>query len=342
LLYILWGEDTFSCEEKLQEIKNGLGDLSLLTTNTSVLDGQKLPLKEFKAIGEATPFLAPQRLIIVRGLLERFETKERAAKPKKNPVNRQDEALKITGIILGFPQSTLLILIDNIASTGSPLKNNPLYQALAKNATVIQYPKLSSTKLDQWIQGRITRQGSSISRKATGVLIDLIGGDLYTLANEINKLAAYAAGRMIEEKDVRTVVSAAQETTIFNMIDFIMEHNSAMGEMTLQRLLQNGVVPPLILVMLARQIQILVQIKDLKRLKKSAFEIQSRLGIHNPYAWTTQSYRAEKYSMDQLKEIYRKLVAADLSIKTGKLEGDLALNILIAELCQPKSPVKRV
>jgi DNA polymerase III subunit delta len=157
------------------------------------------------------------------------------------------------------------------------------------------------------------------------------------LANEINKLAAYTAGRMIEEKDVRQVVSAAQEADIFAMVDLVMDRQSGKAEQILQKLLQNGVVPPQILVLLARQIQNLVQIKDLKSRRIPVFEIQTRLGIRNPYTWTTLSSRAEKYSFDQLKEIYRKLLEADLSIKTGKLEGDLALNILIAELCQSKS-----
>jgi DNA polymerase-3 subunit delta len=85
-----------------------------------------------------------------------------------------------------------------------------------------------------------------------------------------------------------------------------------------------------------------VQIKDLKSRRKSTFEIQARLGITNPYAWTTQSSRAEKYTMDQLKEIYRKLLEADLSIKTGRLDGDLALNILVADLSQAKSPAGKV
>ena len=43
---------------------------------------------------------------------------------------------------------------------------------------------------------------------------------------------------------------------------------------------------------------------------------------------------ANRYPLERLKEVYHKLLEADLSIKTGKYEGELALNILIAELCQ--------
>jgi DNA polymerase III subunit delta len=342
LLYILWGDDAFSREEKLQEIKNSLGDPSLLITNTSVLEGQKLHFKELKAACEAVPFLSARRLVMVNGLLERYEPKEKSAKPKKNSGNQEDEALQFAGIIKSFPDSTLLVLIDDIPCKGSPLKNNPLYKALAPQATVIQYPGLNGFKLKQWIQDRITRQGGSISLKATEVLMELIGGDLFTLANEINKLAAFTSGRMIEEKDVRLLVSAAREADIFALVESVMEHNSGRSEQIVQHLLQNGVAPPYILVMLARQIQNLVLIKDLKRHRKPVYEIQARLGIRNPYVWTSLSSRADKYSFDQLKEIYRKLLEADLSIKTGKMEGDLVINILVAELCQARIPAGAV
>jgi len=44
--------------------------------------------------------------------------------------------------------------------------------------------------------------------------------------------------------------------------------------------------------------------------------------------------RANRYSLPRLKEVYHRLLEADLAIKTGKLDSELALNILIAELCQ--------
>lgn len=84
LLYILWGEDQFSLEEALQGIKNGLGDISLISTNTSVMEGQKLTLNELRSVGEAMPFLSPKRLVVVKGLLERFEPRDKSARSKKS------------------------------------------------------------------------------------------------------------------------------------------------------------------------------------------------------------------------------------------------------------------
>ena len=44
--------------------------------------------------------------------------------------------------------------------------------------------------------------------------------------------------------------------------------------------------------------------------------------------------QANMYPWERIKEVYHKLLEADLSIKTGKYDDELALNILITELCQ--------
>jgi DNA polymerase-3 subunit delta len=335
VLYILWGEDLFSIQEKLQEIKDGLGDLSFLATNTSVLDGQKLSVNELRSKAETMPFLSEKRLVIVNGLLDRFEAKDKPVKAKKaSTVTKEDESKLFADCLNNLPPTTVLVLTDNIEMKKNALVNNPLFKAISGKAEVKPFPGLKGIKLSQWIQAKVTLKSGAISEQATALLMQLIGGDLYTLNNEINKLLAFTASRRIEEKDVRMVVSAAQEADVFSMVDAIIDKKAGLAESLLGNLTQKGVAPTQILVLLARQIQLMVQIKDLKSQKKSSADIQTRLGIVYGFIWDKISARAEKYSADKLKDIYRKLLETDLAIKTGKYEGDLALEILIADLCE--------
>jgi DNA polymerase III subunit delta len=337
LLYILWGEDQFSMEETLAGIKTKLGEFSLLSTNTNTLEGQKLTLNELRSIGEAMPFLAEKRLLIIKGLLERFEAKEKSNRTKKTGSGtdtKQSESEALAKCINGFPPSTVLVLMDTIEIKKTSLQNNPLFKAITDKAEVTSFPVMKGIKLSQWIESRVSQLNGSMSRQASNILAELIGGDLHTMVNEINKLVSYTGGRMIEEKDVRAVVSAAQEADIFAMVDAIMDRKSGFAEKVLQKLLQNGIAPAQVLVLLARQIQMLIQLKELKSLKISQTEIQNRLGISYGFIWDKISARAGKYTMERLKEIYLFLLQTDLAIKTGRFEGDLALNLLVAELCE--------
>jgi DNA polymerase-3 subunit delta len=336
VLYILWGEDEFSREEALLEIKKSLGEAVMLALNTSVLEGQKLTLNELKAAAEAMPFLSPVRLVIVKGLLERFESRTKPANVKKNAVGpKTDEAASLAVCIRALPLSTVLVLSDNVEVKKPFLQNNSLFAAIAEKAGVKSFPRLKGPKLSQWIDVRVNRQGGSISRQAINLLMEIVGGDLFTMGNEINKLVAFASGRQIEEKDIRSVVSASQEADIFAMIDAVMDRQAGPAEQILEKLLQNGIVPPQILVLIARQVRVLIQIRQLRGLKRPAAEIQTATGIFNPFAWEKTSRRADRYTLERLKGIYLKLLSTDLAVKTGKFDGDLALNILVADLCLP-------
>ncbi len=333
MLYVLWGEDQFSIQEKISVIKTGLGDPAMLSLNTSILEGRTLSLNELRAASEAAPFLSPRRLVIVTGLLQRFEAKEKSAKAKSSEGSKADEAANFADCINALPPSTVLAMVEYIETRGGGFKDNPLYASISAGAEVLSFPILKGPRLAGWIQERVTHNGGAISQQATNLLMELIGGDLFTMSNELSKLAAFTAGRRIEEKDIREVVVASQETDIFALVDAVMERRAGPAAVILQKLLQEGVVPPQILVLLARQLQVLVQVKDLKSQKLAPAEIQKTLGLFNSWVWTKMSVRAEKYTMDRLKEIYRSLLAADLAIKTGKYDGDLALNLLVAELC---------
>ena len=331
MLYILWGEDEFSMNEALQAIKSKLGDLSMLSTNTNVFEGQKLTVGELKMVGEAMPFLSEKRLLIVKGLLGRFEESDKSSKTKKG-ASKQDEAMQFAECIKKFPDSTVLVLMDTLEVKTKTLKNNPLFTAISPRAEVKPFPVLKATKLSQWVQSRVSTYSCSISRQATDLLMGIIGGDLHKMSNEIAKLVAFTGGRAINEDDVRSVVTDAQEADIFAMMDAIMDHKATSAEMILQKLLQYGVFPSQMLVLLARQVQTLVLLKELRAQKRPISEIQMKLGIFNEFVWNKVYQRSDKYTFETLKHIYQKILDADLSIKTGKMDGELALNILVAEL----------
>lgn len=59
-----------------------------------------------------------------------------------------------------------------------------------------------------------------------------------------------------------------------------------------------------------------------------------KLGLTSDFVLRKAWEQAERYSPARIKDVYHQLLEADISIKTGKVEGELALDILIAELGQ--------
>ena len=328
LLYILQGEDDFSLTRALDEIKKGLGDPSLLSTNTTLLDGKQLTPGELRMVVETVPFLAENRLVIVEGLMGRFESGNKARRKKSSAANgRQDDAKSFAAAMDNLPPSTVLVLTDG------RIKNaNPLLKQLS-GAKVMSFPLLKGDVLRQWIKKEASAQGAAMSPPAVDLLARLVGGNLWIMYNEINKLSLFASGRRVEVEDIKAVVSSAQEANVFVMVDAIMEYKAGVAEKLLEQLLQQGASPAYLLVMLSRQVRLVVRAKELRRQRKPDAEIQSRLGLKSEFPLRKTLEQAQRYPLERLKSVYKRLLEADLSIKTGRYDGRLALNLLIADLC---------
>jgi len=333
LLYILIGEDDFSLTRSLGEIKQGLGDQSLLAANTTILDGQQVTVDQLRAVYGTVPFLAEKRLVIVQGLLGRFEAGGKPRRRKKvAPVaEKEPEYKSFADCLSKIPDGTVLVLVD-----GRIKGSNPLFKQLSPRAEVRSFPILKEDRLRQWIKRGVAGQGASISPEAVDLLAKLVGGNLWIMTNEITKLALFTSGRRIEVEDIKALVSLAQEASVFAMVDAILDFKVGVAEQLLGQLLERGASPAYLLVMLARQVRMIVQARELRRQRKPEVAIQDKLGLTSEFALRKTLDQAQRYPLERLREVYNKLLETDLAIKTGKYDGELALNLLIAELCQQR------
>ena len=330
-MYILTGPDDFSRSESLAEIKKGLGDPTMLTANTTVLEGRQLTLDELRNVCETVPFLSEKRLVIVGGLLERFEPKGRSSRKKNAIADKQKAEYKLwAGYLNNIPESTILVLVDDRLDNRNPLRNE-----LSAKATVKSFPLLNRTRLRQWIEKQVPEEGGSgISPQAADLLVKLVGSNLWSMQHEITKLLLFTSGRLIEAEDVKKLVANTQQASVFAMIDAILESEVGVAEQSLQQLLDRGAAPAYLMVMLTRQIRMIARVKELKAQGKSEAEIQNRLGLTSEYAFRKTLEQAGRFPPERIRGAYRSLLETDLAIKTGQYNGELALNILTAELCQ--------
>lgn len=327
MLLVLLGEDDFSKGQELEGVKRDLGDPEMLAANTVTLEGRQITPDELRSVCLTLPFLAGKRLVIITGLLERYENGRR----RRNQVEtgRTDECKAFADCIVRLPDSTVLVLIDARVRS-----SNPLLSAISGSARVKTFPVLKGDRLRQWIRRRVATEGGSITPEAAEILAELVGGDLWLMDNEVKKLVLYTSGRRIEASDVGLVTSHSQETNVFAMVDAIFEFKARVAEQLLSQLLQRGAAPAYLMTMLSRQIQLIIRAKEMLSQRQKEAEIQFRLGLSAEFALRRTLAQATRFSSKRLQAIYHKLLETDLAIKTGKRDAEMALTILVAELCQ--------
>jgi DNA polymerase III subunit delta len=334
MFYIIHGDDNYRCRQTLSEIKAGLGGEEMISVNTTVLDGRKLTTRELTDVCNVVPFMAANRVVIVEGLLKRLQSGDKQTRSNGNNENGEQPVKEwqgIAGHIKAMPPTTVLILFEPDLD---PKVSNPLLKTLSPLADkVFQHNELKGRELVSWIKDFASGKKGKISTAAVNLLADYTGGDLWLLTGELDKLMTYCGAREITDKDVREITSFAREDSIFVLVDSILEGKIKDAQVMLHRMLKYGTAPQQILAMIERQLSIVLRVKELSNNVPQP-EIRERLGLHPRYPLDKTLKQARNFSIPRLRKAFHCLLDTDVAIKTGKYEDDLALDIMVIELCK--------
>ena len=324
--YVLHGEDEFTRSETLADFKRRLGPPDTVELNTTVLDGRKLSLSELHHACDALPFLAEKRLVIVEGLLSRLT----ARKGETLSDAKQKLLDDLTDYLPHLPPTTRLALVE---SRSLPARHPILKLAKREpEGYVKRFAPPDAKALPGWIRKRAKKHGGTIEPRAAHQLASVIGADLRLLDQEIVKLVTHSDGeRAVTESDVETLVPYSQDAVIFDLVDALGHRDGSTAAETLHRLINEGEHPLGLLGMIIRQFRLLIQVKALKAKGASSRDIAKTLGIH-PFPAGKLYSQATHFTPAQLEKIYRYLSETDVAIKTGKIDSEIALDLLVAGL----------
>ena len=324
MITVLYGKDEFSANEELLAMQAEVNGDAPLGDSTVRVDGASARPDELLAVCQTMPFMGTRRLVIVRGLLGRFESAGRR-RPRKQDGGLGPWAPFVEGL-QALPESTTLVFLD-----GELRPQNPFLQAIRPLAELRECKPLRQAELAVWITRRAERYEVSLEARAVAALAGLVGNQLWTLDSELQKLAAYASGRQVTDDDVRSLVSLAREPNIYAMVDAVIEGRSQEAAKLFQRLLADGESPMRLLNLLGRQYRLLLLTKELVGKRVRPPEISARLRVQG-FVIQRILRQAPAYTIDRLRQAYRRILDADLSIKRGVHDEETALQLLLFEL----------
>ncbi len=328
--YVFHGTDEFTRTEALASFKRRLGPTDTVDLNTILLDGGRLTLAELHHTCDAIPFLAEKRLVIVEGLLTRLTSR----KDRELSTVQREYLAALADYLPRLPETTRLVFIKE-----KPLPaNHPIVQLAQREERgyVKRFDPPAAKALPRWIEERARKHGGEIEPQAAGQLAAVVGADLRLLDQEIVKLVTYTnAERPITQADVETIVPYAQAAIVFDMVDALGRRDGRTAAQTLHRLLDAGEHPLGLLAMIVRQFRLLIQVKELKAEGATPQDVARALKIH-PFPARKLHNQAVHFTAAQLEAVYRHLLDTDVAIKTGEIEAEVALDLLVVGLAASK------
>jgi DNA polymerase-3 subunit delta len=326
--------------QQLRRLEAGSVTEALLDANRHRLYGGQVKPEELLAICNALPFLDNRRLVVVEGLLGTRERRRGRGQGRGRPDLSGPPVIPLGAwealgrAIPQMPPTTVLVFID-----GTLTSANPLLQLLRPLADVQALPPPTGETLARWIKASAQEKGAKITPTAIKYIAGLVGNDLWTLNQELEKLAAYASGRSIEEGDVRELVSQVREANIFAAVDAMIEGRPGEAFRLLHQLRQDGRESPShIIAMVERQLRLLALARESMDKGVQERDLGSILGGQSQFVVQKAVAQARRLSLQDITRRYHQLLETDLAIKQGRLEPDLALELLVADQgAQPKA-----
>jgi len=326
--YIFYGHDEPTLKEKLDELIQKSTNPASADLNMSRLDGRTASVGEIEMAARSLPFLADVRLVLVENLTE--SASGRAA------------VEHVGGMIPTLPDSTRLIFLETGRSEddgdSGGKRSAGRQQALKKLINQIEADPRGVViacepppDIARWLQNRAKKHSASLDGGGARLLAERIGSNLVLGDTELAKLATYAADRPITAEDVNLLTPYSAEANIFAMVDALGQRKGQIALTALRQLFDDGDEPLKVFGMITRQFRLLIQMREQLDAGVSANTAAQNLSLRDFIA-RKLAEQARLYRMDQLERILEYLLETDVAIKTGKIDGELALEQLVARL----------
>lgn len=344
---VLHGQDELRLRRRLAALRAEGGEEGAGDPDVVLLDGRDVKPEEILGPALTAPFLSPRRVVVVEGLLGRFEGggggRGGARGPRADAFNPLVEALAA-----GIPETTTLVFVESELNAG----RNPLLRRMDETGAVEveHFPELKRGELVQFVREEAEEQGVDFRRGRSvralpeeeewrrpreddpAQLLAALHPNTLELARELEKLALYTMGRQATVDDIDLLCGGERETTIWELVDGVLDGETSKALQALRFLLSRGESVSSLLAQLAAAYRPLSTVLDLLEDGKSPEEIGKAIRRPWPRLRDAAIQRARRLGREGVQSAYEILVAADRGTKLGEVRDELALEVAVTRL----------
>ena len=230
---------------------------------------------------------------------------------------------------------TLTVVYTTVETFDSGDAKSPsaIYKLIAKYAIPVEFAHEPTQKLVMWVSKHFSADKIIAEPSECTYLIDTVGHDMTTLANEIDKLCAFLHFKNVERLEkshIDLVCPHNKEIGAFEFADAVLENNLDKAFNILGDMKKRGESVQVILGGIAKIYTDLMLLKTFSDAGVGSDEAAKRLGLH-PFVAKLRMTKAKLCDERALSAVIRLCADTDAALKSGSADDYLMLERLIIQ-----------
>ena len=307
-VYLLFGEEEYLKQQYKSRLKKALAPEEE-DMNYSYFEGKKTEPREVIGLAETMPFFADRRVIFL-----------------EDTGFFKNQCQDLPEYLAELPDYLCMIFVEKEVD-----KRSRMYKAVKKYGRIVDFSVQDTETIMRWVLGILGREGKKITRREMELFLGKTGNDMGNIEKELEKLICYTMGReVITAEDIEAVCTAQISNHIFDMIRAVTEKKQKRALDLYYDLLALKEPPMRILFLLARQFNLIMQVKELSQAGYDQSRIAKQTGLQ-PFVVRNYSAYARKYSTEALRSAVEECVRTEEKVKTGYMTDAMSVELLLVK-----------
>lgn len=313
--FFFYGEEDYLQERYLDMVKEKVLEPGMESFNFHELMGKEVVPALLEQTVDCFPMMAQRTLVLVKD----WDVMKLS----------EDHRASLLDILADIPPYCTLIFY--FQSVELKMLASKYLTALKERGTFVQFARQNQSALMGWVQRHFSDLGKEIPPPVVTELIFYCGDSMTVLAGEIQKIGAYAQGKVITKEDIWTVATPHIDAMAYTMTDSMGMGDFDSALKVLYELHQMKEPALKIVSAISRMLRQLYGVKlALLQGKNQAF-VSDMFGLR-PYPAKKLIESAHRFSLEWCRVAVVESSKTDLKLKSSGKSGDTDQLMIITEL----------
>lgn len=319
-LYFVYGDESYLKQHYVGRIQKKLVSKSLEVFNFHSFEGKNLSLQDVFQAAEMLPMMAEKSCVLVHDYpfdkiteSERKTLKEYIAEPSESCV--------------------LIFWMDNISVDSKNSKWKTIIGYFSKSGESVCLPRRDNRSLSKLLVDGAKKRNCNLSPAVADYVITVVGNDMQTLLNELEKMCSFVSEGEISRTVVDSVATKSLSAKAFDLAKALIRKDYQGAYGMLNNLIAMREEPIVILSAISSSYVDMYRVKCAKIAGKQPIDLSRHFNYHGKeFRLSNASRDCQQMSIEQLRNSVSVLMDADAKLKSTSLNGKLVLEEMMVRL----------